>query len=659
MHGTVRERSDLSNLAEVKDRITLHTVDVTDAPAVDRLVGENFNVIHHLAAITYIPTSWAIPGEVLDTNARGTLNILESLRNRKLQTVMHLAGTCEEYGRVEQHELPVKETNPLRPTSPYAVSKVAADMLCQIYHGAHHVRTVITRAFNHSVAEWTPVIVRDETGLVDIRPISRVRRPPPRVFGEDMKDKALFWRPRDNLGYGGNIDVWSNPGFSRAFAMSAHPVDEKLRLIVTGASIFAVTTNHSIIGPRLEPIEAGTIRLGDMVGGVDQFPNSEACEVDEEIAWLLGFFVAEGWAGSREGGERQRSNPGISISNNDPELLEKARKIMLRHFGIQGRIWPDGEKLQKLLPSRRMKWLGWFLRENCYLPDGQKRIPKFVLNAQGKAKTAFLRGYNDGDGLKKGHGDYEFKSFKTRSPTLAMGLCYLIRNTTRQQWTLNMEERSGRLYWQINLQSPIRGHEHWGAHLEKEPRTVKKILDIPYNGWVYDFSTQSEMFHGGIGDGLLHNTGARRGKSFLTSTVVRQAAEIAHGLRQSFSLGNVQAVRDWTDVHDVRAAYVAAVNGWARSSPSGGRIEFGRPYNVCSGVGHSVRQLVDMVAEYADIPARIVTDQSKIRPLENPALVGDNTLFVKATGWKPLAPLQTVLKTMLDEEMRRLDGEKP
>ncbi len=66
-----------------------------------------------------------------------------------------------------------------------------------------------------------------------------------------------------------------------------------------------------------------------------------------------------------------------------------------------------------------------------------------------------------------------------------------------------------------------------------------------------------------------------------------------------------------------------------------------------------------MVAEYADIPARIVTDQSKIRPLENPALVGDNTLFVKATGWKPLAPLQTVLKTMLDEEMRRLDGEKP
>lgn len=293
VHGTVRERSDLSNIEAIKDRVVLHHADVVDALAVDRLVSQGFNVIHNLAAVTYVPTSWEYPSEVFQTNTVGTLNFLESLRNRKSQSIFHLSSSCETYGRVEEHELPVKETNPLRPTSPYAISKLAADMLCQTYAHAYGVRTVITRAFNHS--------------------------------------------------------------------------------------------------------------------------------------------------------------------------------------------------------------------------------------------------------------------------------------------------------------------------------------------------------------------GERRGSSFLTKTVCRQAAEIVRGRRQQFLLGNTTPVRDWTDVRDICSAYMLAVQH------AGTDIAFGEPYNVCSGVGISVRELVEYMAGFANIPDKVATDPSKMRPLENPRLVGDATRFANATGWKARYPILGTLKDIYMNELVRID----
>jgi GDP-4-dehydro-6-deoxy-D-mannose reductase len=106
--------------------------------------------VFHLAAQSFVPASRNAPQETFTTNAIGTINLLEAVRVLKLGTKIHIAGTSEEYGSVKPEELPIREENPLRPLSPYAVSKIAADLSGQQYYRSHGLHVVITRAFNHT-----------------------------------------------------------------------------------------------------------------------------------------------------------------------------------------------------------------------------------------------------------------------------------------------------------------------------------------------------------------------------------------------------------------------------------------------------------------------------------------------------------------------------
>ncbi|HXG01808.1 MAG TPA: GDP-mannose 4,6-dehydratase, partial [Candidatus Binatia bacterium] len=76
--------------------------------------------------------------------------LLEAVRARKLDCVIQIAGSSEEYGLVHESECPIRETNPLRPLSPYAVSKVAQDLLGYQYFKSYGLRVIRTRAFNHT-----------------------------------------------------------------------------------------------------------------------------------------------------------------------------------------------------------------------------------------------------------------------------------------------------------------------------------------------------------------------------------------------------------------------------------------------------------------------------------------------------------------------------
>ena len=107
------------------------------------------DAIFHLAAQSFVHTSFHAPQETLSTNITGTVNLLEAVRSCGSSPVIQIAGSSEEYGLVLPDEVPIKETNPLRPLSPYGVSKVAEDMLAYQYHKSYGLKTVITRAFNH------------------------------------------------------------------------------------------------------------------------------------------------------------------------------------------------------------------------------------------------------------------------------------------------------------------------------------------------------------------------------------------------------------------------------------------------------------------------------------------------------------------------------
>ncbi len=97
-----------------------------------------------------MPASWNAPAETLQLNVLGQVNLLEGIRLAGISPDVLVAGSSEEYGLVFEHETPIKESNPLRPLSPYAVSKVAQEMLAFQYYKSYGIRCVTTRGFNHT-----------------------------------------------------------------------------------------------------------------------------------------------------------------------------------------------------------------------------------------------------------------------------------------------------------------------------------------------------------------------------------------------------------------------------------------------------------------------------------------------------------------------------
>ena len=148
--GARRRRSDMS-LVQTLNKVQWFEMDIIDAHNVLAAIKSvRPTHIFHLAAQSFVPTSWRAPQETFTTNAIGTINLLEAVKVLELGAKIHIAGTSEEYGYVKPEELPVTEKNPLRPLSPYAVSKVAADLSGQQYHRSYRVQVVVTRAFNHT-----------------------------------------------------------------------------------------------------------------------------------------------------------------------------------------------------------------------------------------------------------------------------------------------------------------------------------------------------------------------------------------------------------------------------------------------------------------------------------------------------------------------------
>jgi len=151
VHGTVRWRSRMDNIGGIQDKIHLIEADLRDSSSMHRAVWEvKPDAIFHLAAQSFVPTSFHAPQETLTTNINGNVNLLEAVRQEKLDTVIQIAGSSEEYGLVHEDEIPIRESNPLRPMSPYAVSKVGQDVLSRQYHLSYGLNTVVTRAFNHT-----------------------------------------------------------------------------------------------------------------------------------------------------------------------------------------------------------------------------------------------------------------------------------------------------------------------------------------------------------------------------------------------------------------------------------------------------------------------------------------------------------------------------
>lgn len=152
VYGTVRPRSPLDNITpETAKNVRMIECELRDNNAVRSTIsGVRPDYIFHLAAQSFVPTSWNSPADTLENNIIGQLNIFEAMRDAKVDAAIQLACSSEEYGLVHEDELPIRESNPLRPLSPYAVSKVAQDLMGYQYFKSYGLRAFRTRAFNHT-----------------------------------------------------------------------------------------------------------------------------------------------------------------------------------------------------------------------------------------------------------------------------------------------------------------------------------------------------------------------------------------------------------------------------------------------------------------------------------------------------------------------------
>lgn len=220
--GTFRWRSKLDNLQHLREggklnvldegqrvtdqaslrrfvqagRVTVIDCELQDASAVRGVIrAVQPDRVFHLAAQSFVPTSWTAPAATLTNNIVSQVNLLEAIREARLDPVIHVAGSSEEYGLVYPDEAPILESNPMRPLSPYAVSKVAQETLAIQYFRSYGTRCIVTRGFNHTgprrgqvfaTSSFAKQIAQIEAGLQD-----------PVLQGGDLDSKRDWTDSRD------------------------------------------------------------------------------------------------------------------------------------------------------------------------------------------------------------------------------------------------------------------------------------------------------------------------------------------------------------------------------------------------------------------------------------------------------------------------------
>lgn len=180
VYGIMRRRADgavPNNLKRlcIANEVHLLEGDLENLSSLETALSSSSpDIIFHLGGQSFIPRSFVNPLETMNGNCVGTANLLEAVRVKEMDPVVVFAGSSEEYGLVissqDQYkqaldeygsifpepqkipEVPIKETNPLRPMSPYAVSKVYGDFLTRNYWHSYGIKTVVSRAFNHEGA---------------------------------------------------------------------------------------------------------------------------------------------------------------------------------------------------------------------------------------------------------------------------------------------------------------------------------------------------------------------------------------------------------------------------------------------------------------------------------------------------------------------------
>jgi GDP-4-dehydro-6-deoxy-D-mannose reductase len=258
-------------------------VDALDADAVrEAVAAARPAVVYHLAALAHVGRSWREPGVTLAQNTRMTLNVLEAVRAEAPRALVVAVSSGEVYGPPAR--LPVDENAPLRPQSPYAVSKASADLLAGFYADAHGLRVVRARPFNHAGPGQAPtyavasfarqVAAGLEGGERPVRVVTG--NPAARRDYTDVRDVVRAYRALAARGEPGVFNVCSGRAASAA---------ELVALLGRGAGVrVAHEVDPSLVRPHEVAEVRGTpARLAAATGWRPEIPLERT--LADTVAW--------------------------------------------------------------------------------------------------------------------------------------------------------------------------------------------------------------------------------------------------------------------------------------------------------------------------------------------------------------------------------------
>ncbi len=254
------------SIAHLRERLELYPAELSRLPVVEFVLDcARPDVIFHLAAIAVTGRSWRDPATTLQVNVGMQVNILQAVVNLQLGCRVLVIGSSEEYGAVSPDQLPVDERVPFRPLNPYAVSKVAQDMLGLQYHLSHGVDVVRVRPFNHIgprqrlgfvVPDFASQVARIEAGLQE--GVMRVGNLEARRDFTDVRDVVRAYHLLALKGRSGEV---YNIGSGEA-----HAIHEILDYLVA----------HSRVPIRVEP-DPARMRPSDIPLVVCDYGRLHAC----------------------------------------------------------------------------------------------------------------------------------------------------------------------------------------------------------------------------------------------------------------------------------------------------------------------------------------------------------------------------------------------
>jgi len=634
----------------------LHYGDLSDGEQITNII---YNLkpdeIYHLGAQSHVRVSFDIPEYTGNVTALGTTRILEAVRKSGIKTKFYQASSSEMFGSAAP---PQNEETPFKPQSPYAAAKLYAYWLVKNYREGYGIFASNGILFNHEcVTAGTPIIIKQEN-LIDIVPIEEV------VPHRENPEKGKRY-----VTLNCDLEIWNGDKWTRVKSMTAtwnksnSREDKKVKRIVCRGGFYEATHDHISFLKGGKEIKTGELKEGDKLE-LKSFPElSSKTILSLEEAEFLGMIVADGYV--RPEGKGRFINNDVKLRNRFSTLWEKVSGGWSQ-TAKHGSGFNPKNTVYSLELRGGANYLKYISRE-IYTEKKFKRIPKRILNASTECIKAFLRGYNNCDGLKKGNQKTEFKSFTTNSQVLAAGLWLLVNKTLKLRVTFHPEMREDKVYYHLNINSNIKSGK--GKHLKKPLEEIKKANLLMHTGWLFDLETESGTFSAGIGLTWIHNS-PRRGETFVTRKITRAIANIIAGRQKKLYLGNMEAKRDWGFAPE----YCEAM--WRI-------LQQGNPDDFVVGTGdsRSVREFVEKAFDYAGLeiewkgsgekekgfvkslkkgreetlkPGDVIIeiDPKYFRPTEVDNLKADISKAKRIFNWSPRVSFAELVKIMVDYDMK-------